>query len=68
MEAAIAYWNRPGSDGVNGSVSALHASGLNLTLAAGRRDFVAAGRLSSTFWYIKTGYLADFFGGIGSTG
>ena len=36
LEAAIAYWNRPGSDGINGSVSALHASGLNLTLGAGQ--------------------------------
>ncbi len=68
LAAAIAYWSRPGSDGVNGSVSALHASGLNLTLAAGRRDFGAAGRLSSTFGDIKAGYLAELFGGIGKTG
>ncbi len=68
LAAAIAYWSRPGSDGINGSVSALHASGLNLTLAAGSRDFGAAGRLSSTFWYIKGGYLAELFGGIGKTG
>ncbi len=68
LEAAIAYWSRSGSDGINGSVSALHASGVNLTLAAGSRDIDAAGRLNSTFWYIKAGYLAELFEGIGRTG
>lgn len=67
LAAALAYWSRPGSEGVNGSISGLHTSGLNLTFAAGNRDFNAAGRNDSNFWYAKLGYVRDFFGDLGKT-
>jgi len=46
---------------LNGSISALHSSGFNLTLAAGSRDFKAAGRNDGTFYYGKLGYKRQFF-------
>lgn len=73
IAAALAYWSRPGREGISGSISGLHASGINLTVAAGNMDFtspaaVAAGRLDSSFWYVKLGYLNNFLTDIGKTG
>ncbi len=67
LAAAVAYWERPGSHGVSGSVSGRHKSGVNLTFAAGNRDFNAVGRNDSTFYYVKLGYLRKFFPGFGNT-
>lgn len=60
VTAAIAYVNgaqRFDLNQVNGSISALHSSGLSLTFAAGKqdRDARAAGDDPATF-YIKGGY------------
>jgi len=61
LAAATAYSN-PGStsstidDTLNGSVSLLHSSGLNLTLAGGVRDLKVSGRDDPTFFYTKLGY------------
>ena len=61
LAAATAYSN-PGStsdtidDTVNGSVSLLHSSGLNLTLAGGVRDLKDSDRDDPTFFYTKLGY------------
>ena len=57
LAAAVSHWSRPGSDGVSGSFSALHTSGVNATFAAGSHDFTARGRLDSTFRYAKLGLL-----------
>ena len=46
---------------LNGSASVLHQSGLNFTLAAGKRRFNLAGRDDATFYYGKLGYRRDFF-------
>jgi hypothetical protein len=67
LAAAVSYWNREGSDGVSGSISGLHKSGVNLTIASGNRDFNAAGRSDATFYYSKLGYLRKFFPEIGKT-
>jgi len=61
LAAATAYSN-PGStsgtidDTVNGSVSLLHNSGLNLTLAGGVRDLKDSARDDPSFFYTKLGY------------
>lgn len=68
LAAVLSYWSLPGSEGVSGSFSALHASGLNATVAAGSRDFNAMGRLNSTFFYAKLGFLRNFLTPIGKTG
>ncbi len=67
LAAAVAYWERTGSHGVSGSVSGRHKSGLNLTFAAGNRDFNAVGRNDSSFFYVKLGYLRKFFPTFGNT-
>jgi len=62
MLAAAAAYSNPGStsetidDTVNGSVSLLHSSGLNLTLAGGVRDLKDSGRDDPSFFYTKLGY------------
>jgi hypothetical protein len=73
LAAALAYWSRPGREGVSGSISGLHASGINLSFAGGNADFtspaaVAAGRFDSSFWYVKLGYLNNFLTSAGKTG
>jgi hypothetical protein len=61
LAAATAYSN-PGStsetidDTVNGSVSLLHSSGLNLTFAGGIRDLKDSDRDDPSFFYTKLGY------------
>ncbi|MDX2481973.1 MAG: porin [Desulfuromusa sp.] len=66
LVAGAAYSN-PGStsdttdDTVNGSVSLLHVSGLNLTLAGGVRELRASERDDPTFFYTKLGYKQSFF-------
>ena len=61
LAAATAYSN-PGStsdtidDTVNGSVSLLHSSGLNLTFAGGVRDLKDSDRDDPSFFYTKLGY------------
>jgi len=67
LAAAVAYWEAVGSEGVSGSISALHKSGVNFTFASGNRDFNAAGRNDSTFFYSKLGYQRKFFPEIGKT-
>ncbi len=60
--AAAAAYSNPGStsktidDTVNGSVSLLHNSGLNLTLAGGVRDLKDSAREDPSFFYTKLGY------------
>lgn len=63
VSAAAAWYNGSGSandfeDGFTGSVSALMANGLNLTLAAGTKQAAASGRDDATFMYGKVGYKA----------
>ena len=61
LAAKTAYSN-PGStsdtidDTVNGSVSLLHSSGLNLTFAGGVRDLKDSDRDDPSFFYTKLGY------------
>lgn len=58
---------RPSTDDqYSGSISALHSSGFNLTLAGGERDFKDPGaglpdRDNANFWYGKLGYRHGFF-------
>ena len=65
LAAATAYSN-PGStsdtidDTVNGSVSLLHSSGLNLTFAGGVRDLKDSDRDAPSFFYTKLGYRTSF--------
>jgi hypothetical protein len=71
IAAAVAYWDRPTREGVNGSISAIHSSGINATFAAGNMDFTGpgnVGRFDSSFWYGKIGYLANFLTDWGKTG
>jgi len=61
LAAATAYSNPGGTsdtidDTVNGSVSLLHSSGLNLTLAGGVRDLKDSDRDDPSFFYTKLGY------------
>ena len=49
------------TDQVNGSVSALHGSGINATFAAGVQSHGTAGRDNSTFYYGKLGFKRHFF-------
>ena len=64
VQPVKAAYSNPGStsgtidDTVNGSVSLLHSSGLNLTLAGGVRDLKDSGRDDPSFFYSKPGYLA----------
>ena len=46
---------------LNGSISALHKSGFNLTFASGTQDIKAAGRNDATFFYGKLGYKRKYF-------
>ena len=65
LAAGIAYSN-PGStsssidDTVNGSMSLLHNSGFNLTLAGGVRELKDSGRDDPVFFYGKLGYRNTF--------
>jgi len=52
---------------INGSASAFHETGLNLTVAAGSQDLKNTTRNDATFWYGKIGYRQNFFD-IGETG
>ena len=61
LAAATAYSNPGGTsdtidDTVNGSVSLLHSSGQNLTLAGGVRDLKDSDRDDPSFFYTKLGY------------
>lgn len=71
FQAAIAYADAQGQfDQVNGSASVLLGGplpGVNLTVAAGQRNFDEAGRNDGNFVYGKIGYLFDPFS-FGSTG
>lgn len=71
FQAAIAYADAQGAfDQVNGSASVLLGGplpGVNLTVAAGQRNFDEAGRNDGNFVYGKIGYLLDPFS-FGSTG
>jgi hypothetical protein len=51
---------------LNGSVSVLHRSGFNLTLAGGREEMKDSNRDDASFLYGKLGYQRRFFG-IGTT-
>jgi hypothetical protein len=53
-------------DTMNGSLSVLHSSGLNATLAAGRQDYKVSGQDDGKFCYGKLGYRREFFS-IGET-
>ena len=65
LAAAVAYAD-PGSTSetmdsqVSGSVSLLHDSGINLTVASGSRDHKEVGRNSAGYVYAKLGYRADW--------
>ena len=65
VAAAIAYADtaqRFDFEQVNGSFSALHDSGVNLTVAAGGRDLDARdGEDDPMSWYVKLGYQRQFF-------
>ena len=65
VAAAIAYADtaqRFDFEQVNGSFSALHDSGVNLTVAAGGRDLDARdGEDDPMSWYVKLGYQRKFF-------
>ncbi|MFC1816429.1 porin [Thermodesulfobacteriota bacterium] len=65
VAAALAYADPISTSSVenqlNGSISALHATGLNVTFAAGSRDLKATGRNDATFFYGKLGYKRQFF-------
>ena len=65
LAAAAAYGDPISTSSVenqfNGSVSALHSKGLNVTLAAGSRELKATGRDDATFFYGKLGYKRQFF-------
>jgi hypothetical protein len=63
--AAIA-WAKSGNlkgydDQVNGSISYLHSSGFNATLAGGQQNFDIPGKDDPIYWYGKLGYRADLF-------
>ncbi|MGI9437174.1 MAG: hypothetical protein ACR2Q4_20470 [Geminicoccaceae bacterium] len=76
FKAAIAYSNASSEfDSVNGSASVLlggYVPGVNLTIAAGSRNFEEQGRDDATFFYGKLGYLTQFkgtlIGDLGETG
>lgn len=64
--AAAVAWASPGDlksweDQFDGSVSYLHSSGFNLTLAGGLQNFDIEGRDDPNYWYGKVGYRAHFF-------
>jgi type II secretory pathway pseudopilin PulG len=66
LAAATAYSNPGGTsdtidDTVNGSVSLLHSSGLNLTLAGGVRDLKDSDRDDPSFFYTKLGYRTSIY-------
>lgn len=71
FQAAIAYADANDEfDQVNGSASVLLGGplpGVNVTVAAGQRDFDEGGRNNGNFVYGKVGYLFDPFS-FGSTG
>ena len=59
--AAIAYADPQSTSTdyrLNGSVSALHESGFNVTAAAGQDEADDSGRDDPWFWYVKVGYIA----------
>ncbi|BCS96673.1 hypothetical protein DSLASN_23050 [Desulfoluna limicola] len=66
VQGAVAYAN-PGSTSdvvdnqYNGSVSALHTSGLNATLAGGKQDYKEDNVDNGYFYYGKVGYRNKFF-------
>ncbi|MDG5469321.1 porin [Deltaproteobacteria bacterium IMCC39524] len=64
--AAGAAYSNPGNtssaidETINGSVSLLHSSGVNLTLAGGVRELKDSQRDDPTFFYTKLGYKNTF--------
>ena len=71
--AAFGYWNDSGNStttkgGMDGSVSLLDASGLSLTLAAGKRDNKSSNvNPDPDFKWGKLGYTAKIFGAGGTS-
>lgn len=66
VAAAIGYFNQSSTsttieDGVAGSASVLHESGLNLTVAGGRRSLKDRSRSDPDYLYGKVGYVAKIF-------
>ena len=64
IAAAAAYADGGGEFGYNqynGSMSALHASGISLTLAAGKRDFDDGNSKNAVTYYGKLGYQFEPF-------
>ncbi|HHB75361.1 MAG TPA: porin, partial [Desulfobulbus sp.] len=69
--AAAVAWASGGDlkkydDQIDGSISFLHSSGFNITLAGGQQNYDEGGKEDPTFWYTKLGYRAHFFS-IGET-
>ncbi len=61
MNGAIAYFNQAGistdaNNGISGSLSMLHDSGVSLTFATGTKDLKAQNRKDQQFMYGKIGY------------
>lgn len=48
-------------DQYSGSFSVLHASGINVSLSAGKQKFSEGGKADPTYWYGKLGYQTKFF-------
>lgn len=64
VAAAIAYadgGDRYSNDQINGSISALHQSGFNLTFGSGSRDIPGTTTQDPFFYYVKAGYMFDPF-------
>jgi len=50
-----------GSNILDGSISVLHDSGLNITFAGGTQDLFAQGRMDPSYFYVKPGYQFKVF-------
>jgi hypothetical protein len=65
VAAALAYAStgdlKSADDQVDGSLSMLHSSGFNITLAGGKQTYDADDRDDPVFWYGKLGYKTDLF-------
>lgn len=64
--AAAVAWANPGDlksweDQVDGSVSFLHSSGVNVTFAGGQQNYDTDGKDDPNYWYGKLGYRANLF-------
>lgn len=66
LSSAVAFADPGNSSNVknssiDGSISVLHAGGLNATLAAGKAAYDAAGKKDGKYFYAKGGYQQAFF-------